>query len=101
MKLSLRPLDRFKGIWKKDTLQLDEDLIADLAAKTKFSVEEIKKSYRGFINDFPDGQLKLDQVKRIYAAGFPEGDSDKFAEYVFKVNHPITEILFRFHAFTH
>ena len=69
---------------------LRPEVIQDLMNETEFSQTEIRDLYRQFMEDCrcKHGKrkttMKMGQFKRIYSDIFPEGDSDKFAEHVFR-----------------
>lgn len=59
--------------------------IADrLAEKTGFSEQEVQAWFKCFVRDCPSGALSLDKFRNIYTGFFPNGDSAKFAEFVFE-----------------
>lgn len=51
------------------------DSLAQICKTTKFSEPEIKRMYRGFKAHCPNGMVKEDTFKVIYAQFFPQGGS--------------------------
>lgn len=51
------------------------DSLAQICKTTKFSESEIKRMYRGFKAHCPNGMVKEDTFKVIYAQFFPQGGS--------------------------
>jgi len=51
------------------------DSLAQICKTTKFSESEIKRMYRGFKAHCPNGMVKEDTFKIIYAQFFPQGGS--------------------------
>jgi hypothetical protein len=49
------------------------DSLASICKTTKFSEPEIKRMYRGFKAHCPNGMVKEDTFKVIYAQFFPQG----------------------------
>jgi len=58
--------------------------IRELASQTNCSHQEIKKFYKNFRKNQPDGKLSKKQFEDLYRRFFPEGDAEKFAEHSFK-----------------
>ncbi|KAG5685026.1 hypothetical protein PVAND_014229 [Polypedilum vanderplanki] len=60
------------------------DSLAQICKTTKFSEPEIKRMYRGFKNHCPNGMVKEDTFKIIYAQFFPQGaNTGLYAHYIF------------------
>lgn len=72
------------GIGHSKELQEEEKEFAEVESRTKFDMNEIVEWYHRFYMDFPDGTIDLEQFKNIYGQLYPEGDSSKFAEFIFK-----------------
>ncbi|VDO59261.1 unnamed protein product, partial [Onchocerca flexuosa] len=53
----------------------------------KFSItkKELRKWHKDFLNDYPSGEMKLDEFQNIYKQFFPKGNPTKFATFVFNV----------------
>jgi len=56
----------------------------DLIETTNFDETEIRKWYKEFRKDFPEGYLTIAQFRELYSKHFPDGDATKFAEHVFR-----------------
>jgi neuronal calcium sensor 1 len=59
--------------------------LADLRKLTRFERQEFKAWYKGFRRDCPSGELKRDDLARIYKQFFPFGDPRQFADHVFNL----------------
>ncbi|KAL3989788.1 Neuronal calcium sensor 1 [Acanthocheilonema viteae] len=80
-----------KKIPKKDLLELE--------SKTYFTKKELRKWYKDFIKDYPDGKLKVEEFQSIYKQFFPNGDPKKFATFVFSVFDSNNDGYISFHEF--
>lgn len=55
------------------------DSLASICKTTKFSEPEIKRMYRGFKAHCPNGMVREDTFKLIYAQFFPQGGKKSFS----------------------
>jgi len=54
-----------------------------LEKQTYFTRSELRKWYKGFTKDCPDGRLDQDEFSRIYKQFFPSGYPSDFSTYMF------------------
>ena len=57
--------------------------LGQLVSETSFSAEEVKRFYRSFKQECPNGISDEDTFKEVYAKIFPLGESAKYAHIVF------------------
>ncbi|XP_046844041.1 neuronal calcium sensor 1-like isoform X1 [Xenia sp. Carnegie-2017] len=69
---------------KKES-KLKAEVIEELVTKTYFNEKELRRWYKGFLKECPDGNLKKEEFAEIYKKYFPSGESSEFAAFVFKV----------------
>jgi len=58
--------------------------LEELVRETKFSKQEIRKMYRGFKQECPNGEVNEDTFKEIFEKFFPYGNVTSYAHHVFK-----------------
>ena len=83
--------------------------LQDLARRTYFDVDELKKWYIAFSRDCPTGRLTKDQFIELYRNFYETVDAGKFAEHVFRTfdinnDNTIGRALFHnplFHEYLH
>jgi Ca2+-binding EF-hand superfamily protein len=63
------------------------DSLAQICKTTKFSEPEIKRMYRGFKNHCPNGMVKEDTFKIIYAQFFPQGGEYHVVNAAYSASH--------------
>ncbi|CAG5133496.1 unnamed protein product [Candidula unifasciata] len=68
----------------KGMSHLSKEDLKFLQQNTKFSKDEIKQWYKGFMRDCPNGNLSKDKFKEVYSQFFPGGDPEAFCEHVFR-----------------
>lgn len=68
----------------KDHSKLKPRDISELIEQTKYTEDELRQWYRGFLKLYPNGALRMDDFKKIYGEHFPFGDAATFAEHVFR-----------------
>ncbi|XP_014203258.1 neuronal calcium sensor 1-like [Copidosoma floridanum] len=64
-------------------LSLPKENLDSLACRTGFSSEEVRRLYRAFKHQCPNGVATAKDLTPAYAKLFPLGDSRKYAEIVF------------------
>ncbi|XP_031788788.1 Kv channel-interacting protein 2 isoform X3 [Nasonia vitripennis] len=64
-------------------LRLPRENLASLTCRTGFSREEVRRLYRAFKQQCPNGVATTKDLTPAYAKLFPLGDSRKYAEIVF------------------
>nr|XP_027200165.1 calmodulin-like protein 12 [Dermatophagoides pteronyssinus] len=69
-------LAKFKNIKPK--------MLEELLQITGFSAQEIFEWYQDFHKEYPQNHLTVREFKKLYANFFPSGDSNRFAEHVFR-----------------
>ena len=57
----------------------------DLTRRTTFNTQEVRTWYEKFLKDYPHGYMNKEQFKKVYKGYYRDGDSEKFAEHVFRV----------------
>lgn len=63
--------------------KLNPDVLERLKRETKFSEAELRQWHKGFLHDCPTGKLSYEEFQGIYKQFFPQGNSAKFAKFVF------------------
>lgn len=79
--------------------KLRPEVAEKFSEKTGFSEHEIQTWFKCFVRDCPSGALSLDKFRNIYTGFFPNGDSAKFAEYVFETFDLDKDSLLNFEEF--
>lgn len=59
-------------------------MLEELLQITGFSAQEIFEWYQDFHKEYPQNHLTVREFKKLYANFFPSGDSNRFAEHVFR-----------------
>jgi len=79
--------------------KLSSEDLKELAKQTNCSDKEIKKFYKNFKKNQPDGKLTKEQFEDLYKKFFPEGDAANFAEHSFKTFDKDGDGTLDFHEF--
>lgn len=58
--------------------------LKELVKNTHFEEKELRKWYKGFVKDCPDGRLDKKQFVELYGSFYDSGNANKFAEHVFR-----------------
>ena len=61
----------------------EEDLI-ELVNHTSFKKEDVKRWYRKFMKDYPDGQLNKEQFNKLYTKIYSSTFANRFADIIFR-----------------
>ncbi|XP_043217441.1 frequenin-1-like [Amphibalanus amphitrite] len=69
----------------KKNSKLKQETMDQLLNETYFTKKEIQHWHKGFIKDYPNGELDEQGFIKIYKQFFPHGDPTKFASLVFRV----------------
>ena len=64
-------------------VELSPEEVDELAEKTNFSKDEIKNWHKTFHMRHSNGVCSKKEFKKTYGELFPEGNSNKFSDYVF------------------
>ncbi|XP_058797949.1 neuronal calcium sensor 1-like isoform X3 [Phymastichus coffea] len=70
-------------IMARRLLQIPRENLASLSCRTGFSSDEVRRLYRAFKQQCPNGVATTKDLTPAYAKLFPLGDSRKYAEIVF------------------
>lgn len=65
--------------------KMSPDMTSKLLDQTKFTEQELRQWYKGFMKDCPSGKLSKEEFSSIYEKFFPQGNPTAFAKYVFDV----------------
>ena len=58
--------------------------LKELVNRTHFDEKELRRWYKGFAKDCPDGRLNKEQFVELYSSFYDNGNANKFAEHVFR-----------------
>ncbi|KAJ8025562.1 Kv channel-interacting protein 4 [Holothuria leucospilota] len=65
------------------TVRYKPEGLDTLCRATKFNRKELQLMYRGFKQECPSGVVNEETFKNIYSQFFPQGDSSRYAHFVF------------------
>jgi len=72
------------GCIQGKTAKLSEEEMKYLLEHTHFSKDQLRKWYKGFMEDCPDGQLNRSTFLNMYSTFFPDGKARLFYEHLFR-----------------
>ena len=65
--------------------ELNASEVSQLANDTVFGDDEIQKAYTGFLKDYPNGKVTVDNMTAVYKRILPNGsDPEDFVRFVFR-----------------
>ncbi|KAL3093180.1 hypothetical protein niasHT_022630 [Heterodera trifolii] len=85
----------------KSQSKLSSEKIRILAKQSNFTEKEIRRWYRGFRRDCPNGLLTEMGFQKIYKQFFPQGDPIDFSNFVFKTYDDDQDGAIEFDQFVH
>merc|ERR1740124_1498636 len=83
--------EKAKGIKKNSTnhmmgngTSLPAADLTTLLDQTNFKEKELKRWFKKFIHDYPDGRMSRDQFMDIYTKIYKSGSAERLAEHIFR-----------------